>query len=294
VLQLWWDHLRAPLAVFVVLAGTFATTRLDFTIAGALFFDPGRMQWLGAHSWWSNELLHTGGRWLIRALVLLALLPWLAPERGGLRARLQPLRRPAAYFAVSVVLSVGIVGLLKTLTHVECPWDLTYFGGRHPYVELLGAHGNVSLGATTIPGASGTGAGTFAGAALHRGHCFPAAHAGSGYALLALYFALRERSARLARLGIGCGLAIGLIFGIAQQSRGAHFVSHDVWSAFLAWTVSLSLYCFAFKGRLWRGIPLHLHGVAAHEASGAPGRLAAGGAVAVYERAGGVARASRR
>ena len=33
----------------------------------------------------------------------------------------------------------------------------------------------------------------------------------------------------------------------AQQACGAHFVSHDVWSAWLVWTISLSVYTFAFK-----------------------------------------------
>ncbi len=42
------------------------------------------------------------------------------------------------------------------------------------------------------------------------------------------------------------------MFGIAQQARGAHFVSHDLWSAFLVWTVTLSIYAFAFRARLWK------------------------------------------
>ena len=55
------------------------------------------------------------------------------------------------------------------------------------------------------------------------------------------------------RLGLGIVVTIltGLIFGVAQQSRGAHFVSHDVWSAFLVWSIALALYAFAFKARLW-------------------------------------------
>jgi hypothetical protein len=119
--------------------------------------------------------------------------------------------------------------LLKTVTNVDCPWDLIPFGGRFPYVELFADRPD----------------------ALRAGHCFPAAHASSGYALLALYFVFRERHARLAKLGLALGILTGLTFGLAQQARGAHFVSHDVWSAFLVWTVTLSVYAFAFRGRLW-------------------------------------------
>jgi membrane-associated PAP2 superfamily phosphatase len=86
---------------------------------------------------------------------------------------------------------------------------------------------------------------------LREAQCFPAAHASSGYALMALYFVAYERGPKLARLGLAAGLVLGLVFGIAQQARGAHFVSHDLWSAFLAWIISLTLYVFAFRARLY-------------------------------------------
>lgn len=30
-------------------------------------------------------------------------------------------------------------------------------------------------------------------------------------------------------------LTLGLVFGIGQQLRGAHFLSHDLWTAWLCW-----------------------------------------------------------
>jgi membrane-associated PAP2 superfamily phosphatase len=86
---------------------------------------------------------------------------------------------------------------------------------------------------------------------LRHAQCFPAAHASSGYSLMALYFVAYERSRKLAIVGLAVGLLLGLVFGIAQQARGAHFVSHDLWSAFLAWILSLTLYAFAFRARLY-------------------------------------------
>jgi membrane-associated PAP2 superfamily phosphatase len=215
-----------PLVVFVVLALVFATTPLDVAIARAAFFDAARAQWIGAHSWTINELLHTGGRWAVRVLLAIVLSFWIATwaDRDW-----RALRRPAAFFLISALLSIGVVGLLKTLTNVDCPWDLAPFGGRFPYIELFGDRPD----------------------ALRPGHCFPAAHASSGYALLALYFTCRERHAGLAKLGLALGSMAGLAFGLAQQARGAHFVSHDLWSAFLVWTVTLSVYAFAFRARLW-------------------------------------------
>lgn len=222
----YWRHLRLPLVAFVLLAAVLATTPLDITIAHALFFDEAQSHWIGADSWWANELIHHGGMWFMRIVALLALALWAAT---WWRPQLHELRRPSLYFFVSVVLSVSLVGLLKTLTNVDCPRDLTEFGGAFPFIHLF----------------------EHRPAELRQARCFPAAHASSGYALLALYFLFRERSRRVARLGLAAGLLLGLVFGIAQQSRGAHFLSHDVWSAMIVWTVSLSLYTFVFKARLW-------------------------------------------
>ena len=225
-LRFWWSHLNVPLAAFVTLAALFATTPLDLAIAQAVFFDAEHGQWIGGHSWAVNELLHTGGRWAIRGLVAVTLAAWIA---SYIDRDLRSLRRPAAFMTIATVLSVGAVGLLKTLLNVDCPWDLAPFGGHFPYVPLFADRPD----------------------ALRMGRCFPAAHASSGYALLALYFTFRERYAALAKLGLGLGLITGLTFGLAQQARGAHFVSHDLWSAFIVWTITLSVYAFAFRGRLW-------------------------------------------
>jgi len=246
-LRFWWSHLRVPLALFAVLAAVFATTPLDVTIARTFFFDTAHAQWIGAHSWTVNELLHTGGRWTIRGLLALSFAFWIATY---VEADWRPLRRPVAFFTIAALLSIGIVGLLKTLTNVDCPWDLAAFGGRFPYVELFADRPD----------------------ALRIGRCFPAAHASSGYALLALYFTFRERHAGLAKLGLAVGGLAGLIFGLAQQARGAHFVSHDLWSAFVVWTVTLSVYTFAFRARLWGSTGYDV----SHEASVAARQLAVG------------------
>ena len=224
--RLWWQHARAPLCAFAVLAIFLSFTWADVAIARTFFFDTTRGKWIGASNWWINVFLHTGGRWAIRALVLTSICLWIA---AASEPSLRSMRRPAAYFTVSVVLSVGIVGLLKVLTNVDCPWDLEVFGGKYPFVHLFADRPDP----------------------LRPGHCFPAAHASSGFALMALHFVFRERSSMLAKSGLLLGVAAGLVFGLAQQSRGAHFLSHDVWSAIITWLVALTTYTVAFKARLW-------------------------------------------
>jgi membrane-associated PAP2 superfamily phosphatase len=259
----YWRHLRAPLAVFALLAPLLASTPLDLSIAHALFFDESSARWIGASSWWTNELIHRDGTWLMRSIAAFTLALWGAT---WLRPQWLPLRRPALYFFVSVVLSVGVVGLLKTLTNVDCPRDLSEFGGTFPFIHLFEDRPE----------------------SLRHAHCFPAAHASSGYALLALYFVLRERSRRAARLGLASGLMMGLVFGIAQQARGAHFISHDVWSVMIVWTVSLSLYTFVFQARLWNPASLRPQWNC-NEASAAAHRVPVDGDADLPRRAGAIA-----
>lgn len=263
--RLWWSHLRAPLVIFLMLAGVFATTWADLAIARTFFFDNSHMRWIGTGNWWINEFLHTGGRWAIRGLVAVALVIWTATY---VNRDWRGLRRPCSYFILSVVLGVAAVGALKTITNVDCPWDLQPFGGAFPVVELFADRPD----------------------ALRAGRCFPAAHASSGFALVALYFVLRERSRRWAWLGLGAGLSVGLIFGIAQQSRGAHFLSHDLWSAFVVWLIALSMYAFVYKARLWG--PVQDDETTAGEKLDATGEWPARRSVAVPSGAGGLSRAS--
>jgi membrane-associated PAP2 superfamily phosphatase len=217
--------LAASLAAFLCVLTIVAATDLDVTLARWLFFNESLAQWRGADSWIANELLHTGGRWLTRALVAASILAWLSTF-----TEIAPRwRRSAAFLTLSIVVTVAITAWLKTVTNVDCPWDLTIFGGQYPYVPLFADRPDD----------------------LRYGRCFPAAHASSGYALMALYFVFLERGRMLARAGLVVGIGLGLAFGFAQQSRGAHFLSHDLWSAMIAWIVPLTLYSWVFRARLW-------------------------------------------
>jgi membrane-associated PAP2 superfamily phosphatase len=72
--------------------------------------------------------------------------------------------------------------------------------------------------------------------------CFPAGHSSAGFAWVSLYFfALLARPAWRWR-GLAVGLVAGGVFGLAQQLRGAHFLSHDLWTLATCWALSLGLY----------------------------------------------------
>lgn len=156
-------------------------------------------------AWWARVLLHDGGRWL--SLALLALLVWdtARPLVAG------PSRRERAYWVAVVVACALAVPALKQLNATSCPWDLAEFGGHAPYVPhwLLGQ----------------TDGGP--------GHCFPSGHAVSAFAFIGTAFLWRPHRPALARAVLVAIALMGLLYGATQYARGAHFVSHTLWSAWL-------------------------------------------------------------
>lgn len=121
--------------------------------------------------------------------------------------------------ALAAILVPTVTSTLKHLSASHCPWDLVHYGGEQPYVRLFGA----------FP----------AGAA--PGQCLPAGHASSALWLVALavcWLPARPARARAAALlAIGAGATVGYL----QQLRGAHFMTHTLWSIWIACTVVVAL-----------------------------------------------------
>lgn len=110
--------------------------------------------------------------------------------------------------AVGALLAAFSVSVLKWGSHTSCPWDLAEFGGyvRHASHWSLQPDGG-------------------------SGHCFPAGHAASGFSFVSGYFGLRHAHPAGARRWLAGSMAAGLVLGVAQQWRGAHFMSHTLWTA---------------------------------------------------------------
>ena len=73
------------------------------------------------------------------------------------------------------------------------------------------------------------------------GRCFPAGHAAAGFSFVGGYFALARDTPRAARWWLAVALVMGLLLGLGQQMRGAHYMSHTLWTAWLCWTVGLAI-----------------------------------------------------
>nr|WP_307700252.1 phosphatase PAP2 family protein [Variovorax paradoxus] len=142
---------------------------------------------------------------------------------AGIRWPLGVLRRLSvrarAQLAFTVLLSVITVSLLKHASHTSCPWDLKEFGG-------VASH--VSHWAWKVYDGG-------------PGGCFPAGHASAAFAYAGGYFVLRRVSPGAAALWLGVSLVAGLMLGVSQQLRGAHYMSHTLWTAWICWTVGFAI-----------------------------------------------------
>jgi len=73
------------------------------------------------------------------------------------------------------------------------------------------------------------------------GHCFPAGHASAAFAYLGGYFVFRRAAPGVARAWFAFALVTGLALGLSQQMRGAHFMSHTLWTAWFCWLTALAI-----------------------------------------------------
>ena len=160
--------------------------------------------------WFWKGVLHDDIRPLPWALEL-ALVVGMVWPLGSLR-HLPAARR--VQLAMTTVLALLLVSGMKLHSTTSCPWDLRQFGGVAVYVSHW-ARGVADGGG---------------------GGCFPAGHASAGFAFLGGFFAFRHTLPMVARRWLVGALVAGLVMGLAQQVRGAHYMSHTLWTAWLCWS----------------------------------------------------------
>jgi membrane-associated PAP2 superfamily phosphatase len=172
-------------------------------------------------NWWMEKIMHEGARtvgWLFLLTLFLSIWrPW-----GALRSLATADRASVFGSVLCALLSVTVI---KGLSETSCPWDLQVFGGLAPYVSHWDFWQRDGGG----------------------GHCFPAGHASTGFAFMSAYFGLKQNNAPAAWVWLLVALLIGFELGISQQIRGAHFMSHTLWTAWLCWTVGWLSHLVFFK-----------------------------------------------
>jgi membrane-associated PAP2 superfamily phosphatase len=210
-----WACLGIPAVTAVVLV-LLELTNVDMDIA-TLAWDPQAGDFIGRHSYFLENILHDRAKQAVIALAVLAAIGFAASFRVQ---RLQTWRRELGCLVLSMALATGFVTPVKVLTGVQCPWSLTQFGGKETYSELLSPRP-----ATSKPGL-----------------CWPGGHATTGFTLFALFFIFRDRKPRLAKAGLVLAFTLGTVFSVGRMLQGAHFLSHNVWTAVFCWLICLGCY----------------------------------------------------
>lgn len=180
---------------------------LDLTVT-RLFGDAGGFAL--RHAWWTERVLHDGARWVSWAVLGVLLVNIARPWFEG------PDQHERIAWVLVTLACVIAVPALKRVSATSCPWDLQLFGGTAVYVPHW-------LWGLTDGG---------------PGHCFPSGHAASAFGFLSGYFVLRRHAPGTARRWLLAVLVSGAVLGGTQTVRGAHHLSHTLWTAWVCWTLS--------------------------------------------------------
>lgn len=186
-------------------------TDIDLTLADAMYDrTSGTFPW--QHAWLAEDFNHRILKIVLQVLGVAAIVTagwdFLRPQPGWRTSWRLGIR----VLALSAIAIPAVISVLKRFSVSHCPWDLQRYGGREPFVRLLEA----------MP------------AIIEAGHCMPAGHASSALWLLGLVaFWLPYRPRMAAAVAV---LVLVFAFGVGwmQQLRGAHFLTHTLWSVWIA------------------------------------------------------------
>lgn len=207
----WRDALWTVAALALLLAWDIAGADLHVVrlFGGAQGFE-WRNQWALVH------VFHEGGRWLsalaVGVVVINVARPWAFARNLSLSTRW--------WWCAATAACLLLIPTLKHFSKTSCPWDLAEFGGSAHYVS----HWVMRL----RDGGPGG--------------CFPAGHASAAFSFFSGWFALRSTAPKAARRWLAGVWICGIVFGVTQLLRGAHYPSHTLWTAWMCWTLSAVLW----------------------------------------------------
>lgn len=168
---------------------------------------------------WEHDFLQNALSFGAVLVLVALLLSIFSPQK--LSPKIPPFwrqTRTLAYVLTALLSGPLLISLLKLVTARHCPWHLSLYGGQFAYVDLWSA-----------PLFDWRNA----------GRCFPGSHASVGFSLLALVPLLRGRQQTAVAV---FALLLGGAMGWARMMQGAHFLSHNLWSAWICWLTVLLCY----------------------------------------------------
>lgn len=215
-----WTWLLLPLWCLTLLI-LFPPQALDIAISG-LFFDG--QGWPLKNDFFFNVVLYKSSKIIPIGAALASvyvLVKNLIANRRGLQPDSYWIYRPL-YIIIAMLACVLVVWWLKASTGVYCPWSVSYFSGDHALRKPTWSW------------------------VFQDGRCWPSGHSGTGFCLLALFFALRDKYPQLARKTLVAVLLLGTICSLTRIVQGAHFLSHTLATALIDWIICAGLYVLCF------------------------------------------------
>ena len=177
--------------------------------------------------WFVAGVLHNGARWVAWGVGLVLLIGIWRPLPFARRLE----RAERVWWLAATLACVALIPLLKYVSLTSCPWSLAEFGGPASHVSHW----------------------LFGQADGGPGRCFPAGHATAAFCFLPGYFALRRVALTWARRWLFVTLAAGALLTMVQVVRGAHFVSHSLWTGWWCWAFAVAtLHAARAAGKLPR------------------------------------------
>lgn len=163
------------------------------------------------NNWFLIEINHKLFKHLVIIFYITVFITWLCSFKVE---KLKAYKWQLGYLFWVSVLSTVVIGLLKSHSAHACPWSMTE--------------------ATTL--------GYVWDFSATNGHCFPGGHASTGFSLLTGFFVFRRSKPKIAYFFLCLGLTLGFMTGWGQMMRGAHFLSHNLWTGWIIFTFNLIIY----------------------------------------------------
>ncbi|MET0356560.1 MAG: phosphatase PAP2 family protein [Cellvibrio sp.] len=214
------SHFLIPILLLIVISIAISSGDVDRIMADYLYAMQGN-NWAWKYNWLTEVFFHRGGRALSLSFAALITVILVC---SYFHNSLAMYRRPLLYLLLATAGSNLLVSFLKTFLAVSCPWEFSRYGGHLAYSTVI----------EQLFIRNGEG-------------CFPAGHACAGFAWISFYFFGLHYQSRWRLAGLAIPLCVGIVLGAVQQVRGAHFISHDIWTLAISWFYSLGLFLVFFK-----------------------------------------------
>ena len=214
------SHFLLPFFALVMISITIVAGDIDRIIADYFYVIQGN-SWAWKDSFIAEMVFHKGGRNLSLLLALTTLILLLT---SCFHKSLAAHKKPLLYLFLAAAGGSLLISFLKHALAVSCPWEFDRYGGDLVYSTVI----------EQLFLRNGEG-------------CFPAGQASAGYAWICCYFFGLHYQSKWRWAGLTIPLLAGIILGVAQQIRGAHFISHDLWTLAICWFYSLGLFLLFFR-----------------------------------------------